>query len=1102
MAKRMLYRMWPLLCAAATACQPAGDGPPLLELLPPARTGIDFANTLSEGDSLNILNYIYYYNGGGAGIADLNQDGLDDLFFTGNETSCRLYLNKGGLKFEDITEAAGLTTNCWATGVAMADVNQDGLTDIYVCAAGKAEAKERANLLFLNLGPGPDGRPRFREAAAEAGIADTSYSTQAAFFDYDRDGDLDLYLLNHANERQALNTPLPIKTNGESPSADRLYRNDGQGRFTDVSRQAGILVEGYGLGVAISDINQDGWPDIYVSNDFIYNSLLYINRGDGSFENQAGRYIRRQSYNAMGNDIADFNNDGRADIFELDMQPDDRIRKKTMAGGMAYDKWNLMLSMGYAPQYVRNSLQLNNGPSPLDGQVSFSEIGQLAGVHQTGWSWSGLFADLDNDGWKDLFVTNGYLRDITDKDFIDYSTSLGMFKSPEKARQELLAQIRGLQGEKLANYCFRNQGGLTFEAVSSGLPPSYSNGAAYSDLDLDGDLDLIVSNINEPAFVLENKAAQSPGNHFLAIILEGPAGNPAGIGAQLRLYCQGRQQYLEQYPYRGFQSTVSSTLHFGLGRAETADSLIVDWPDGRRQKLAGLASGQRLRLRHADAAPARPAPSHPASPMLRELSSSYGLDFTHRETPFNDFQYQPLLPHQFSRQGPGIAVGRLNGDGREDCYIGGAKGQPGGLFFQEDAGRFRHISLTEGSESEDTGVLILDANGDGANDLYVVSGGSEFPAGSPAYQDRLYLNDGRGNLSLARNALPEIRASGSCAAAADFDGDGDPDLFVGGRVEPGRYPMPPRSYLLRNDGGIFRDVTSTLAPGLEQIGMVTAALWTDFGSGGLPGLLLVGEWMPITIFRNEGGKLVQHPWKGMENSRGWWSALAQCDVDQDGDPDFLAGNLGLNTPWRVSRQEPLRVYASDFDENGSIDAIMSYYFQGVETPLAGRDALLAQINSLERKYPRYALYARATTRELFPTEKLEKAYTLECNNFSSCYLENAGNGQFRLAPLPLAAQTAPVYGIICRDFNGDGRPDALLAGNNFSAEVNTGRYDAFNGLLLAGDGKGGFTPVFPQESGFWVTGDAKSMAWLQLAPGKGLALVAQNDGALLAFETQ
>ncbi|MCB0564792.1 MAG: VCBS repeat-containing protein [Phaeodactylibacter sp.] len=1085
----------------------------LFEVLPAQRTGVGFVNRLLEGDSLNILNYVYYYNGGGVGIADFNNDGREDLFFTGNETSCRLYLNKGAMQFEDITEQAGLWTEAWATGVAIADVNADGFDDIYICVGGHPEPSKRANRLYLNEGPGPGGQVHFREAAAEYGIADTSYSTHAAFFDYDLDGDLDLYVLNHANQRSTLNTPLPRKLHGEGASTDRLYRNNGgfseaegavQNRFTDVSGPAGIQAEGYSLGIAVSDINRDGWPDIYVANDFIYDDLFYINQQDGTFQNRAGSYLRHQSYNAMGCDIADFNNDAWQDIFVPDMLPEDRRRKKTMAGAMNYDKWNLMLANGFAPQYMRNTLQLNNGPAPRPGafgQPSFSEVGQFAGIHQTDWSWSGLFADLDDDGWKDLFVTNGYLRDITDKDFIDYSAHLGMFQSQEKADQNVMEQIRKQQGIHLPNYCFRNEGNLSFAPCRS-LPPSFSNGAAYGDLDGDGDLDLAINNINEPAFLLENKAGGKAGAHFLNIALAGPVGNPRGIGARLWLFVKGQQQYLEQYPYRGFQSSVSTTLHFGLGKQALADSLIIEWPGGRRQALVAVPAGQVLRLKYEDAEEGTALPfSVSAGPLLRDVSGQNGLEFTHRESPHNDFLRELLLPHGFSRSGPGLAVGDLDRDGLEDVFIGGAKGQPGRVFYQKADGSFKYEDVVEGAESEDIAAIIFDANNDGANDLYVVSGGSEFPAGDSAYQDRLYINNGKGGLHLAPDALPAMHTSGSCVVAADLEGDGRLDLFVGGRVELGQYPLPPRSYLLRNEGGVFSDVTAERAPGLERIGMVTDAVWASLGDRDGPGLVLVGEWMPVVVFRNENGHLARQYDSGLENSKGWWYSLAGGDFDQDGDIDFLAGNLGLNTPYRVSASEPARIYANDFDTNGSLDAVMSYYIQGIESPAHSRDILFSQIPGLEKKYPRYGLYAEATLQQLFEKEKLDAAYFLECNTTESSYLENIGNGRFTRRPLPPATQFAPVSGLICADFDQDGCLDALLAGNDQSPQVNTGYYDASPGQLLLGDGRGGFALTGPMQSGFWTEGEVKDIE-LARKGNTGLywVLAAMNNDTLRTFE--
>ncbi len=1069
-----------------SACSPSSP-PPLFQALTPEQTGISFTNNLIASEGLNIITFEYFYNGAGVGAGDIDNDGLPDLFFTSNMGASKLYRNLGGFQFEDITERAGINTlGKWATGVAMADLNADGWLDLYISCAGPYGPEQRANLCYLN---NQDGT--FTEAAATLGLADTGHTTQTAFFDYDRDGDLDAYLLTNITEALGPNVIRKKKVNGESPNTDRLYRNEA-GTFVDVSAEAGILKEGYGLGLNITDINQDGWLDIYVSNDYLSNDLLYINQGDGTFREQAASYFQHTSYSAMGNDVADYNNDGRPDLIALDMLPPDNLRRKLMIGSVNYDRFRSELLTGYAPQYTRNTLQLNQGPGP-DGQPLFSEIGQLAGVHSTDWSWSPLLADIDNDGWKDLLVTNGYPKDITNMDFASYKMNqLTQGRYGQGMRAAFLKALEQLEGAFLPNYAFRNQGDLTFKDVSEEWgfsAPSYAHGAALADLDADGDLDYIVNNTHAPANVYQNTTA---GQHYLQLQLQPLA---AAIGSKVWLYHNGQVQYQELMPFRGFQSSVEPLLHFGLGSTAQIDSIRIVWPDGRSRLLGATAADQRLVVKLEDAIAAAPYLPPAPQPLLAPATTELGLDtYQHQETHYTDFKVQPLLPHKHSQQGPKMCAGDINGDGLDDFFAGGAFQQAGQLMVQQPDGRFRQQPIAPDGPNyeEDIGSLLFDADQDGDLDLYVCSGGSEFKSGSLYYQDRLYLNDGSGQFTLADNALPLMPNSTSITAAADYDADGDLDLFVGGRIDPGNYAALPDSYLLENQKGRFVDVTDAQAPSLRRIGRVTAAQWGDFNQDGQPDLLVAGEWMPLLLAVNTGGSFQLQP---LPHSTGWWNALAASDLDQDGDLDFVAGNLGLNNPYGSTPDHPLCLQVADFDENGRKDAIMTYYLEGKEVPVHFRDDLRAWFLPLRKQYPDYTSFARASWPEIFPQHT---AHTVAIETFASVWVENTERG-FILHPLPMPAQIAPIYAIEIADVDGDGRPDLALSGNSYAPEPHTGRYDAFNGLLLL-RAERGYRPCSVAESGFYLPGDQKSLIQLQSADAQTLLIGAENNGPLRAFK--
>ena len=1069
-------------------------------------TGIDFNNEIIESDSFNILTDEYIFNGGGVSVADFDLDGLPDLFFTGNQVPNRLYLNQGDFKFKDVSEASGIMApEKWCTGSVIVDINLDGLPDIYVAAAMKKGPGERNNLLFVNQGKDSSGNVSFKEMAADYGIADSGNSMGAAFIDYDLDGDLDLYVLNNEQLTAKPTNFRPKVTDGSAVNNDSFYRNNGDGTFSNVTLEAGITFEGFGLGLLIADLNNDGWPDIHVSNDYITNDILYINNQNGTFSNRTKENLRHQSQFSMGSDIADFNNDGLPDLITIDMLGEDNYRKKTTIGKNVYQTYINNEQFGYEYQYVRNMLHLNNGPG-----IPFSEVGMLAGVYQTDWSWAPLFGDVDNDGKRDLLITNGFPRDITDKDFANYRADVGSIAST----RQLLDSIPIV---KIPNYAYRNLGDLRFEDQGEnwGLSiPSFSNGAALVDLDLDGDLDYVVNNINDPAFVFENKLNQQENApNYLRIKLKGPKANPQGLGAKVIVKPSTQTQlYQEMQVVRGYMSSIEDVLHFGLDSVDRVNEVSVIWPDGKESILSDVPANQVLTISYSEAIPGKFSTAVVGSSVYQnlfsEVSDSLGVTFIHQETDKIDFNVQRTIPHKLSQFGPPLSVGDLNSDGMEDLIIGSSSGFSPVWYAQNEDGSFTQRELLPGEDPifEEAGILVFDIENDGDLDLYLVSGSAEFLPEAAEYLDRIYLNDGKGNFSLDRN-FSSVKANGSTVRGADYDGDGFIDLFVGGRSPIGKFPLPEKSFLLRNQGGQLTDVTDQLAPGLRDIGMVTDAVWADVNGDGKIDLTVVGELMPITVFINLGDKFEKLSDTGLENHLGWWNSLAPADFDQDGDTDWVVGNLGANNPHHPSSERPLKIYAKDFDNNGSVDPISFAYYKDkpggtyISFPSHFWDDLNGQSPMFRRKFDRYKYFALSTEQTFFTEEEKKDVKILTGNYDRSVWVENLGGGKFVVHELPILAQIAPVNGLVANDVNGDGFVDILLVGNDYGNEVFIGRLDASVGLLLLGDGKGGFRPVNPLESGFVVPGDAKALVKLNPKNGSSIYFASQNRGKLLAFRT-
>jgi len=1075
-------------------------------------TGIRFTNKIVETDSFNILTSEYIFNGGGIAVGDFNNDGKSDLLFTGNQVENQLYLNLGDFKFKEVGEESGIGAGeHWCTGAAVVDINLDGWLDVYVCTAMKDEGNQRKNLLFVNQGLDENGVPIFQESASKYGIDDSGNSMNATFFDFDKDGYLDLYVLNNQQFHTLPTNYRPKINDGSALSNDRLYHNNGDGTFTDVTLQAGIVYEGFGLGLAISDLNYDGWPDIHVSNDYLTNDVLYINNGDGTFTNKIEDYIKHQSKFSMGSDIADYDNDGYLDIITLDMLGETNQRMKTTIGRTNYLEYTLNERFDYQYQYMRNMLHKGSG----DG-VKFSEIGLMAGISKTDWSWAPLFMDVDNDGFRDLLITNGFPRDVTDRDFSDFRLGASSFMGAK----QLLDSIPVV---KIPNYSYRNKGNWTFEEMGDawGLNiPSFSNGAAYADLDSDGDLDYVVNNINEEAFVFENRSEfiSPEENNFLRIQLKGSLKNPLAIGTKILIrYNGGKSQYYQHYLSRGYMSSMEPVVHFGVGSSKTIESIEIQWPDGNYEMLTNTKSNQLLTVDYGASSKKKSLEITGAGfeskaivgTILSEISNQLGISFHHKEQDYVDFSgQQRILPHKLTQNGPSLTVGDINGDSFEDVIIGSSAGFSPTILVQGADGTFEERNMFTnmadmGYEIED--MVLFDIDNDGDLDLYMVSGSNEFPVESEFYYDRFFVNDGKGNFIRDQDRAPLIHASGSVVEKVDFDNDGFEDLFVGGRTPMEKYPLAEKSFLLKNDNGVLKDVTEEYVPELRKVGMVTDAVWADYDGDQKKDLIVLGEFMPIVFFKNEGNSFSKIDTTGIDDVLGWWESVKSIDMDGDGDLDFVAGNLGMNNFYQPTTERPVYMVAKDFDHNGSQDPICFAHFKDENGnykpyPVNFWGDLNVQSPIFRKKFNYFKEYAQTTFHTLFDEEEFKEATVLEGNFDQSVYVENLGSGSFALHSLPLEAQTAPLKDILLHDIDGDGNIDILGVGNDFGNEIFIGRHDALNGILLKGNGKGNFVSIDAAKSGFNVPGDAKSIKLVNHAVGGELIFVTQNRGKLLIFK--
>ncbi len=1100
------------ILAVLYGCQ-TKDEKRLLISIGSLKSGIGFKNEIIENDSINVIDFQYCYNGAGVGVGDFDNDGWPDILFAGNQVGSRIYLNRKSLYFDDITEVSGINTKgSWVTGVTVVDINTDGLEDIYLNVAGPDCNNDCNNLLFVNQGVEKDGVPRFKEQAAAYGLNDGNYSQQSVFFDYDSDGDLDAFILHNGNYGFDKNNPLP-KQYMQPHLKDLLLRNDSKPGFdhpvfTDISRQSGIIYGGFGLGVGINDINNDGLVDIYVANDFITEDLLYVQKRHKDsiapwFEERSKTYISHSSHNAMGLDFADLNNDALPDIMVVDMMPEQYERQKRMLGNMNYERYLLALRNDYGSQYVHNTLQLNNGSLGAE-PIKFSEVGFMAGIASTDWSWAPLMVDLDNDGDKDIYITNGYVKDVTDLDYINYSSENNMFGDRQdrvKSQKEFANKLKSIH---LPNYIYENTGEINFTNVSRSwtkATPSFTNGVAYADFDKDGDLDLILNNINEPATLLENKATEYKQNHYLRIKLKGISLNPTGIGSEIKIWTNGTIQSHFQSVVRGYLSSVEPIAHFGVN-GPLVDSIRVQWPDGRINLVKNVKSDQVLEISYGDSRLQKEKiPDEKERRLFQKVAGLF--DYRHRENNFNEYAIQPLLMRQYAQMGPCTAAANIDGILGDEIFVGGSKNEPGQIWMQGENGSYQ-VRQQLDSGFEDTDAVFVDVDDDLDLDLVVASGGSEFGETSEYYADRLYTNDGRGFFQAAVDLLPGLNESTQIVRPADFDNDGDMDLFIGSRIVPGDYPQIPKSKILVNENGKFVEMSNS---GIDAIGMVTDAIWEDIDKDGRVDLLVVGEWMPILIYKNglDGFTRLNSEWidkdNNIVNTQGWWNCIAKADFDKDGDIDFIVGNQGINGVLRPTQSEPIYLYKGDFDKNGSRDPVLGKYFDFGNRkrlmPLHTRDDIVAQLPILKRKYLRYDDFTSVDFDQLLEIGNLN-SQTLSASMFTSSYVENLGKGRFKITSLPPKCQMATINDIVIGDFCNDNQLMVLLVGNDSTSEAIYGKSDALTGLLLKWK-DGIFETVVSKESGFYVPGQSHHLMRFVDRSGDEMVLASQNSDSLIVF---